>query len=151
MNLAANNGLRRVCVQGFSTVYRVIKLCCWCISPTVRKGSVFPKTNFSRKKALANARSSAWGASFDTALKGQVEFIPTQTTGVDLASQRDSLMARYNTGTTQTQSRSYVLRDVTENASTMNANYNPAFVLTEYFGYLRRGADRGGYDFWLNV
>jgi len=40
---------------------------------------------------------------------------------------------------------------VTENASTMNANYNQAFVLTEYFGYLRRGPDTGGYDFWLNV
>jgi hypothetical protein len=24
-------------------------------------------------------------------------------------------------------------------------------VLTEYFGYLRRNPDQGGYDFWLNV
>jgi len=26
-----------------------------------------------------------------------------------------------------------------------------AFVLMEYFGYLRRDADRVGYDYWLNV
>jgi hypothetical protein len=29
--------------------------------------------------------------------------------------------------------------------------YNPAFVLMQYFGYLRRDPDQGGYDFWLNV
>jgi hypothetical protein len=28
--------------------------------------------------------------------------------------------------------------------------YNPAFVLMQYFGYLRRPPDQGGYDFWLN-
>jgi len=72
-------------------------------------------------------------------------------TGVDLGSQRDSLIVRYNTGANQTQSRSFVLRDVTENTATRDANYNAAFVLTEYFGYLRRSPDRGGYDFWLNV
>ena len=66
-----------------------------------------------------------------------------QTSGVDLGSQRDSLIARYNTGANQTQSRSFVLRDVTENAATRDANYNAAFVLTEYFGYLRRDPDRG--------
>ncbi len=31
------------------------------------------------------------------------------------------------------------------------AVFNPSFVLMEYFGYLRRGADVGGYNFWLNV
>jgi len=29
--------------------------------------------------------------------------------------------------------------------------YNKAFVLVEYFGYLQRNPDTGGYDFWLNV
>jgi hypothetical protein len=74
-----------------------------------------------------------------------------QATGVDLTSQRDNLIAHYNAGNSQTQSRSFVLRDVTENAITRVANYNAAFVLTEYFGYLRRDPDRGGYEFWLNV
>lgn len=30
-----------------------------------------------------------------------------------------------------------------------NAEYNPAFVLMQYFGYLRRNPDDAGYDFWL--
>jgi dipeptidyl aminopeptidase/acylaminoacyl peptidase len=29
--------------------------------------------------------------------------------------------------------------------------YNPAFVLMQYFGYLRRDPDEGGYFFWLDV
>ncbi|HEV7394974.1 MAG TPA: DNA/RNA non-specific endonuclease [Pyrinomonadaceae bacterium] len=29
--------------------------------------------------------------------------------------------------------------------------YNPGFVLTQYFGYLRRDPDQSGYNFWLNV
>jgi hypothetical protein len=29
--------------------------------------------------------------------------------------------------------------------------FNPAFVLMQYFGYLRRDPDQGGYDFWLSV
>jgi hypothetical protein len=31
------------------------------------------------------------------------------------------------------------------------SQYNPAFVLMQYFGYLRRDVDQGGYDFWLDV
>jgi Domain of unknown function (DUF4214) len=29
--------------------------------------------------------------------------------------------------------------------------YNPAFVLMQYFSYLRRDVDEAGYDFWLGV
>ena len=31
------------------------------------------------------------------------------------------------------------------------AVFNPSFVLMEYFGYLRRGIDVNGYNFWLTV
>jgi hypothetical protein len=31
----------------------------------------------------------------------------------------------------------------------IDAEYNRSFVLMEYFGYLRRDPDRGGFDFWL--
>lgn len=71
--------------------------------------------------------------------------------GVDLISQRDDLIARYNTGTSQTQSRSVVLLEVTEQHAVRAANYNAAFVLTEYFSYLRRAPEPGGYNFWLQV
>lgn len=74
-----------------------------------------------------------------------------QATGQNLSGQRAALIARYNSGTSQAQSRSFVLRDLTESTAVRNATFNAAFVLTEYFGYLRRNPDQSGYDFWLNV
>ena len=47
--------------------------------------------------------------------------------------------------------RAQVLREVIELAEFRGREYNPAFVLMEYFGYLRRNPDQEGYDFWLNV
>ena len=48
-------------------------------------------------------------------------------------------------------SRSLVVRELTESADFRQAEYNAAFVLTEYFGYLRRDAEPEGYNFWLDV
>jgi hypothetical protein len=50
-----------------------------------------------------------------------------------------------------TETRASVLRKVTDNAAFKTRETNNAFVLMEYFGYLRRDADAGGYAFWLNV
>jgi hypothetical protein len=47
--------------------------------------------------------------------------------------------------------RSQVLLDVIEITEFKDREYNPSFVLMEYFGYLRRDPDSGGYDFWLDV
>lgn len=47
--------------------------------------------------------------------------------------------------------RAQVLRALSENAALRQREYNAAFVLMEYFGYLRRDPDEGGYQFWLNV
>ncbi|MGB9178573.1 MAG: Calx-beta domain-containing protein, partial [Pyrinomonadaceae bacterium] len=47
--------------------------------------------------------------------------------------------------------RAQVLLDVIEIAEFKTREYNPAFVLMQYFGYLRRDPDEGGYLFWLNV
>jgi len=47
--------------------------------------------------------------------------------------------------------RSQVLRDVIEMQDFKDREYNKAFVLMEYFGYLRRDPDANGYDFWVNV
>jgi hypothetical protein len=52
--------------------------------------------------------------------------------------------------------RSRALRDVAENATLNTQEFNRAFVLMQYFGYLRRNpndapdADFSGYNFWLN-
>jgi hypothetical protein len=52
--------------------------------------------------------------------------------------------------------RSKALRDVAENPGLTNQEFNRAFVLMQYFGYLRRDPNNGngdtdytGYDFWL--
>jgi YVTN family beta-propeller protein len=51
--------------------------------------------------------------------------------------------------------RVQVLRQVAEDVDFVNAEFNRAFVLMQYFGYLRRNAndapdsDYTGYDFWL--
>ena len=48
-------------------------------------------------------------------------------------------------------SRAQVLREVIEIAEFKTREYNPSFVLMQYFGYLKREAEPGGYNFWLNV
>lgn len=47
--------------------------------------------------------------------------------------------------------RAQVLLDVVEIGEFKTREYNPAFVLMQYFGYLRRDPDQGGYDFWLDI
>lgn len=51
----------------------------------------------------------------------------------------------------QTDTRTGVLRRVVDNANYKLRHTNPSFVLMEYFGYLRRNPDPGGFSFWLNV
>jgi hypothetical protein len=57
--------------------------------------------------------------------------------------------------TASTKTRAQVLRAVAEHPNLVNAEFNRAFVLMQYFGYLRRNpndpqdSDYSGYDFWL--
>jgi hypothetical protein len=59
--------------------------------------------------------------------------------------------------TSGAKNRAQVLRAVAEDSDLFNAETNTAFVLTQYFGYLRRnpndapeaGLDYTGFDFWL--
>jgi hypothetical protein len=59
-------------------------------------------------------------------------------------------------GTGNTLGRAAALKSVVESDSVFDKQYNPAFVLMQYFGYLRRDPDDlpdnnfNGYDFWLN-
>jgi hypothetical protein len=60
--------------------------------------------------------------------------------------------------TTDVSARARALRRVAENATLIQKEFNPAFVLMEFFGYLRRNPndapeptlDFQGYNFWLN-
>jgi hypothetical protein len=47
------------------------------------------------------------------------------------------------------QGRARALRAVVESQSVTLAHKSPAYVLMEYFGYLRRDPDETGYSFWL--
>jgi hypothetical protein len=59
------------------------------------------------------------------------------------------------TDTSNLNARAQALRQVAENQNLLNSEFNRAFVLMQYFGYLRRNpndlpdADYTGYDFWL--
>ena len=72
---------------------------------------------------------------------------------IPTASERQAAINAYGTGNTL--GRAAALKSVIESDTVFNTQYNPAFVLMQYFGYLRRDADDppdndfGGYDFWL--
>ena len=103
-----------------------------------------------RPEFLGRYPSSQDGPTFVDALLSNIR----NDTGVDLTSQRNALISLLNSG-----GRGAVLyRIADDNMSTNPINnrafvdeeYNRAFVATEYFGYLRRDADIGGFLFWLD-
>ena len=89
-------------------------------------------------------------------------FDSTGLTASTYDAQRQQEIAALNAGG----GRALVLRDVIEIPDFKNvpdpndpryselkqiSQYNPAFVLMQYFGYLRRDIDQNGYNFWLDV
>ncbi len=66
---------------------------------------------------------------------------------------RSALITGLNSGT---ETRATVLRKVADDRQFYEREFNPAFVLMQYFGYLHRNPDEGpdnnfdGYNFWLN-
>jgi hypothetical protein len=60
--------------------------------------------------------------------------------------EKDALVTGLINGT---ENRGSVLRKIADNQVFIDREYGASFVLTEYFGYLRRDPDQGGYDFWL--
>jgi hypothetical protein len=69
------------------------------------------------------------------------------------ALERNAAIAAFGTGGVEGRARA--LLSVTASASVFNRQYNAAFVLMEYLGYLRRNPDDSpdvnydGFDFWL--
>ena len=69
-------------------------------------------------------------------------------TGVSFTqSERDALVTGLNNSSS---TRADVLRQIAENDGFVNAKRNQAFVMMQYFSYLRRDPDASGYQFWLN-
>ena len=76
-------------------------------------------------------------------------------TGVSFSQpDRDALVNGLNANPA-TETRAAALRKIAENKAFADKEFNPAFVLMQYFGYLRRNPDDapdgdfGGYFFWL--
>jgi hypothetical protein len=72
----------------------------------------------------------------------------SRSSGASLAAQRAQLLALYN-GTDS--ARVAIIRHVADSEAFAQAEYNRAFVLMQYIGYLRRDPDERGFEFWLNV
>src|SRR6185437_6941193 len=71
-----------------------------------------------------------------------------QGTGVDLTSDRSLLIGLLDDGTN---GRAAVLTRLASDQRVVDANYNHALVLFQYFTYLRRNPDDAGYNAWLNT
>ncbi len=63
------------------------------------------------------------------------------------AATRDALITGLNNGM---ETQATALLKVSQTRSVYNAVFNRAFVLLQYFGYLRRDPDTAGFNFWLN-
>ncbi len=102
-----------------------------------------------RPEFLAKYPSNLDGSSFFDAVPNTIK----NDLGVDLTAQKPGLLTLFNSG-----GRGAVMyRLADDNAQTNPINnrafideeYNRAFVATQYFGYLRRDPDIGGFLFWL--
>jgi hypothetical protein len=82
------------------------------------------------------------------------EFVDTllativQSTGVDLAAERGLLIGLLDD---TANGRAAVLTRLASDQRVVDANYNQALVLFQYFTYLRRNPDEAGYNAWVNT
>jgi uncharacterized delta-60 repeat protein len=75
-----------------------------------------------------------------------VDALNANTSNALTQAQRDALV---NGLAGNTETRGSVLRKVAENSVFIDQEYNNAFVVNLYFGYLRRDPEPGGFNFWL--
>jgi hypothetical protein len=104
-----------------------------------------------RPEFIALYPASQTAEQFVDALLGTIQ----SASGANLSSQRTALINLHNTS-----GRGAVLYRLADddaagnpinNRAFIDAEYNRAFVTTQYFGYLRRDGDVCGLNFWLNL
>ena len=105
---------------------------------------VFAQAFIERAEFQRKYPASMNAEEFVDALLGTV----LRSSGAGLAAQRAQLLALYN-GTDS--GRVAVIRRVADSQAFAQVEYNRAFVLMQYFGYLRRDPDERGYGFWLHI
>ena len=104
--------------------------------------------------ALANAfvERAEFKRKFPVTMK-PAEFVDSivatlaQTTGVDLGSDRSLLISLLDDATN---GRAMVLTRIASDQRVVDANYNSALVLFQYFTFLRRSPDEAEYNAWVN-
>jgi hypothetical protein len=110
------------------------------------------------KQAYATdiVNSSAFITRFPTTLTAAqyVDALFTSAVVTPTVNERQAAINAFGAGGTA--GRVAALRSVTDSASLTTAEFNPAFVLLQYYGYLRRNPtdapdnNDNGYQFWLN-
>ena len=101
--------------------------------------------SFVQRERFTNAFGSMTNAQFVDALNANAGNPLSQ-------SERNQLVADLNNNT---KTRAQVLRAIAEHPNLVGGEFNRAFVLMQFFGYLRRNPDDArdtdytGYDFWL--
>ena len=101
----------------------------------------------------ANVTSLTWPHTVGSG-PNAIQIVAVSIRGNPLSqTERDQLLSDLNSGA---KTRANVLRAVTEHPNLFQAEFNRAFVLMQYFGYLRRDpnagrdTDFGGDNFWLD-
>jgi hypothetical protein len=103
----------------------------------------FARVFAQRPTFVSRYPASQTAAQFVDAILANVQ----QGSGVTFnAAERQNFLNDVNNG-----GRGLMLKNLADNVAFQQAVYNRAFVLLQYFGYLRRDPDQAGYDFWLNT
>ena len=107
--------------------------------------------------ALAFVQRAAFQAAFPNTMTAQqfVDKLDTNAGNILSTTEKSDLVAVLGGTPADATKRASVLRSVAENANLTNRDFNKAFVLMQYFGYLRRNPDDApdsnfdGFNFWL--
>ena len=110
----------------------------------------FSQSFVQRPQFISNYSTALTPSAFVTQLFNRAGVTPT-------GSETQKAVGEFGSAsdTSDVAARGRALRDVAESQSVTNAEFNRAFVLMQYFGYLRRDPNSGqdtdytGYDFWL--
>jgi len=119
----------------------------------IEKGLVVGQTGWqdvmaANKKAFLQewVQRADFRARYDGLTPEQFVDLLFSTMGVSPApADRDALVASLKNGA----ARADVLGQIVEGDQFVRQESNPAFVVMQYFGYLRRDPDQAGYQFWL--
>jgi hypothetical protein len=115
--------------------------------PTLEATKVAYALTFVQRAEFVAKYVGLSGGAFVDALIASIQ----TNSGVSLVSQRDNILAAYNAGANEADRRARALRVAIDSTAFTTAEYNRSFVVMQYFGYLVRDPEQGGYDFWLGI